>query len=130
MDEEAMNDDIMPVGIYFPDQPVVEEQWGNLHLRSSEEEKISGENSKPTIVAAMVPIYAQVLMTWLEMMERKSNVLVKKVVMIISGAGMPRNRALDIVSNSTKSSAEIMRIFTQRHYPKVETMLLDSGLGV
>ena len=126
---------ILPVGFGFDACPVREESWGNLHLKSHDEGGAAETASAPTVVSIMFPLFAQVLATWLELVEHadvelENTAMARRMVYIISGAGKPRNRELDIRSNSTKGASEILGLFVRRCFPGVETRQLDSGLGV
>ncbi|CAK8990828.1 Uncharacterized WD repeat-containing protein all2124, partial [Durusdinium trenchii] len=119
---------------------VEEDSLKGLHLRPQDETLVSAGShgdGAPAIVSVMFPLLSQVVELWLEMVDNEMFESVteygresRKVLLLISGAGTPRNRSLDIRSNSTKGAAEIMRMFVERAFPGIEVACLDSGLGV
>mmetsp|Transcript_4026 Transcript_4026/g.7061 ORF Transcript_4026/g.7061 Transcript_4026/m.7061 type:complete len:544 (-) Transcript_4026:13-1644(-) len=133
-EEGEEEDEHVPVGLLFDQAPVLDEDWTSLHFKKADENQ-AVKDGKPKIVSVMMPLLAQVVRTWIEHVEADEATSAnsgdsRRVVMIISGAGKPRNKELDIRSNSTKAAAQIMANFIERSYPGTEVQCIDSGLGV
>jgi len=130
---------LVPTGVRFDGMPICDEEWENVVLKVREEKykanAMESGNKEPTIVAAMIPLISQMVQTWIDMIETDNERThqakeVRKIVMLISGAGRPRNRELDLMANSTKGTAELAQFLILETCPDVEVTCLDSGLDV
>ncbi len=139
---------MVPVGFDLRSASLVADSWKSVHVKDdafgSDQQQSANTaaaiDSKPRVIALMLPLLAQMITSWLEMASESdftsaANVEFasgssKKVVILISGAGKPRNRAIDELSNSTLGAAQIMQTFIHQHYPDVSTEVVDSQLGV
>jgi hypothetical protein len=72
--------------------------------------------------AVFFPLLSTLLPRWLSRMDHKhvvSGRKVKKVIVLVSGVGTPRNWTHSINGNSTEACANLMELFLHRLYPDV-----------
>jgi len=134
---------ILPVGFNFSQLAVEEDSWGSLSVKTNDAGGLDLSQAPavcakpPQVCSIMLPLVSQLLFTWLGIVEGEDadttlgpDEETHKIVILVSGCGTPRNRALPIESNSTKAAARIIKLFIERTCPSVEVTCLDSGLDI
>ena len=85
------------------------------------------------INAVFFPLLSTLISRWEKNTKEKfGNVSrkVKKVVILVSGVGTPRNYAHSISANSTKYCAELMEIFLKKSYPNLTVVKIHSETNI
>eukprot|EP00299_Pterocystis_sp_00344_P019004 c9465_g1_i1.p1 GENE.c9465_g1_i1~~c9465_g1_i1.p1 ORF type:complete len:547 (+),score=122.93 c9465_g1_i1:158-1642(+) len=80
----------------------------------------------PMIECVFFPLIALIIPTWLKMHPEPS----EKIVYLVSGAGLPRNAADDMESNSTKFASKMIAKFIRYCYQGVKVEHFYSGTGI
>ncbi len=126
----------IPVGFYLSEDTVDKISWRHVSLKRRDEDP-GRKEGETRLVSVLFPLLAQVLHAWNELAnsndldsEMVYGGIAERTIILISGAGMPRDKFIDKLSNSTKSAAELMKLFINQFYPDVNVLCLDSGLGV
>lgn len=79
------------------------------------------------------PLLATLLPRWQKELTKKyasRDVSVKKVVVLVSGVGTPRNWTHSITGNSTQTCAGLMKKFIQSLYPEVTVVCIHSNTNI
>ena len=110
---------------------IPKEEFPNLRLRGRDApriDKFHNSNDQLMINYAFFPLLATLLPRWHQQIASKhsSSVEVKKVVILVSGVGTPRNWTHSIAGNSTEACAELMEAFIHRLYPHVTVVRIHS----
>lgn len=107
----------------------------NLRVRGRDAPRIepycgeSAKESKLHIDHAFFPLLATLLPRWYQQMTQKYGTSasdVKKVLILVSGVGTPRNWTHSISGNSTEACAQLMEKFIPLLYPDVTVVLIHS----
>jgi len=102
-----------------------------------EEKKGECESSNDLYLNAIFfPLLATLLPRWTNQIEEKYNSLsisshqIKKIVILCSGVGTPRNWTHSITGNSTQALAELMEMFITALYPDVTVVRVHSDTNI
>lgn len=119
---------LLPTGLELGHSSSLEvptEELPNLRFRGRDAHRIEpyrlNEEGRLQISHAFFPLLATLLPRWHSEMKEKfaDKVHVKKVVVLVSGVGTPRNWTHSITGNSTQACAELMERFIHVLYPDV-----------
>ena len=90
------------------------------------------QTADPLVVGAIMPHIAVVIPEWLRVLKRKAlheppgQPPPRKVLVLVSGAGQPRDSKTNPTHNSTEGTAQIMKRFVQQAYPDIEVVTIAS----
>ena len=111
-----------------------------LHVDLAEEDEVvtcpAEEPSDVIINGAFCPLLAILLRRWHADIADKYDTAstdprnVKKVLVLVSGVGSPRNWTHSITGNSTQACAELMEIFIKVLYPDVTVVRIHSDTNI
>ena len=93
-------------------------------------------NTFPRVMNVYLPLIATVIPEWHRVLKRRAardpdKPPPKKVLILVSGAGQPRNPQADPNDNSTEGTGKIMRFFIEAVYPDIEVQHISStSLGI
>ncbi len=98
----------------------VEAKDGSIHTRISKE---VGDSKPMYLDAIFFPLLCSLLRRWNAQINEKYGVVgkmnVKKVLILVSGVGTPRNWTHSMTGNSTEAVSELMEFFINALYPDV-----------
>jgi len=119
--------------------------WSLFHLKGSRD-KVSPHGSElseqatsvPRVVAVYLPLLAVVIPEWLRTIKRRALTLPgsssappRKVVVLVSGAGQPRNEKANPSDNSTQGVGWLMERFIRLVHPEIEVVhIVSSSYGI
>ena len=119
------------------------ESWASFHLKgNSEAQSLTGKKmaedglSVPSIVAAYLPLVATVIPEWLRAIKRRTLTQPagtpppRKVLVLVSGAGQPRNEKANPADNSTEGTGWIIERFVRLTHPDIEVVHIPSTFGI
>ena len=118
------------------------ETWLSYHLRGAKDSGSTGRKmaedgvSVPTITAAYLPLIAVVIPEWLRAIKRRGQGQPsgtpppRKVLVLVSGAGQPRNEKANPADNSTEGTGWIIERFVKLTHPEIEVVHIPSTFGI
>ena len=117
---------------------VTAEQLSDLRVRGRDAPRIQRLDGNDThINAVFFPLLAMLLPQWYaKIHEKYSNASTesqhhpKKVLMLVSGVGTPRNWTHSIAGNSTETCADVMKRFVQTLYPELVVVQVHSNTNI
>lgn len=120
--------------------------WSLFHLKGSKD-KINPQGSElseqgtsvPRVVAVYLPLLAVVIPEWLRTIKRRMLSLPsdhsvappRKVLVLVSGAGQPRNEKANPSDNSTQGVGWLIERFIRLVHPEIEVVhIVSSSYGI
>ena len=116
--------------------------WGNFHVKGRRQKESGAPlpldplHSGVRVVAVYLPLLAVVLPEWMRAMKRRAlqrpaNMPEpRKVLVIVSGAGQPRDDKANPADNSTEGTGRIIERFIQLVHPDIEIVHIPSAYGI
>ncbi|KAL3915591.1 MAG: hypothetical protein SGILL_005577 [Bacillariaceae sp.] len=115
-------------------------QLKDLRIRGKDAPRISAvtqlsSNLPLRINAVFFPLLATLMPIWQAKMkekfgflqEQQSSLNIKKVLILVTGVGTPRNWTHSVSGNSTFECARLMKLFLHTIYPELEVVHIQSG---
>lgn len=112
------------------DELVEMADWDMFHWR---DHRVQDPTSKPMVNGCYFPLLAVIMPMWLRSgteSGRAESEPSRRYLYLVSGSGTPRDATHDKAGNSTESTAALMKLFVETHWPDVEVVLISSGAGV
>jgi len=127
----------IPAGLKLPSEDqrlhIPYNELVNLRVRGRDAPRIERDatatSSRLQIDHVFFPLLATLLPRWNQQMNQKyatSTPDVKKVLILVSGVGTPRNWTHSISGNSTEACAQLMEKFIQLLHPEITIVLIHS----
>ena len=94
------------------------------------------EHSDVRVAAVYLPLLAAVIPEWIRAMKRRAVQLPsgtpppRKVLVLVSGAGQPRNERANPADNSTEGTGRIIERFVKLVHPDIEVVHIPSSFGI
>ena len=116
--------------------------WGAFHLRGAKDSGLNGKElaamgvSAPRVVSVYLPLIAVVIPEWLRSIKRRTLAMPsgtpppRKVVVLVSGAGQPRNNKANPADNSTEGTGWIIERFLKLTHSDIEVVHIPSTFGI
>ena len=112
--------------------------WSRFHLKGYKRHDGSKpelpSDLHPVLTAVYVPLVAVLLPEWLRVISRRQHLEgtppPKKVLVLVSGAGQPRDHDASANDNSTEGAAKIIQRFVERCYPEIEVVSISSSSSI
>ena len=111
--------------------------WERFHLRGFK--RHDGQAPKlpdgvPRIVSVYLPLVAVLIPEWLRVLKRRTisagDPPPRKVLLLVSGAGQPRDTDANPQDNSTEGTSRIIQRFVQACYPDIEVICIPSNWSI
>ncbi|KAL1527955.1 hypothetical protein AB1Y20_009326 [Prymnesium parvum] len=112
-------------------------QWARFHLKGFKRHdgtppKLPEGN--PTIMEVFMPLVAVLIPEWLRVLKRKETTSgmppPRKVLILVSGAGQPRDTDANPQDNSTEGTGRIIQRFVEAVYPDIEVICIPSNWSI
>lgn len=113
--------------------------WEHFHLKGQGrkvEEEVAANKSQPSVTAVYLPLVAMLIPEWLRALRRRQNASKdalpppRKVLILVTGAGQPRDRDANPQDNSTEGTGQIIQRFVKTCYPDIEVITINSAWGI
>ena len=137
-----------PVGLELPggvtiggsDGPAA--SWRAFHVRGGRDTGVGAkelaeeQGAEPSVVAVYLPLIAVVIPEWLRSIKRRALARPndmpppRKVLVLVSGAGQPRNANANPADNSTEGTGWIIERFLKLTNPDIEVVHIPSTFGI
>jgi len=116
--------------------------WGHFHVKGRKDpqgavpQPLDPQHSAVRVVGVYLPLLAVVIPEWMRAIKRrglqqpKSTPAPRKVLVIVSGAGQPRNDKANPADNSTEGTGEIIERFVRLVHPDIEVVHIPSAYGI
>ena len=120
--------------------------WSLFHLKKPADEKgtklvmgrdLAAENmTYPRVIAVYLPIIAVVIPEWIRAIKRRALQATedrpppRKVLVLVSGAGQPRDEKANPADNSTEGTGRIIQRFLKIVHPDIEVVHITSAYGI
>ena len=106
-----------------------------LHRKVEGKRPLSSLESGVRVVAAYLPLIAVVIPEWIRSIKRRNlhqpaSHEPRKVLVLVSGAGQPRDERANPADNSTEGVGRIIERFMQIVYPDIEVVHIHSAFGI
>ena len=120
------------------DAPSPSAAWRSLHIKGSKHGFLTGrelaerDSSTPRVVQVYLPLLATVLPEWMRAVKKRflqrplGTPQPRKVLVLVSGAGQPRDEHANPNDNSTEATGWLMERFVRLVYPEVEVIHIRS----
>ena len=112
------------------------DNWGDFHMKDGQagmptDAELATGRLKPVVHAVYFPLIALIIPKWLGIVSNKARFQgdgCRKVLILVSGAGLPRDPTADAKNNSTEGTAKLISFFVSNLYVdiKIETVLVHS----
>lgn len=126
-----------PIGIRLDSSPIFVEDVADFRFKQGdvadgvmEGYKTKRGNWKVYITAVYFPLLALLLPKWKQVLTDHDSNSSKKVVYLISGAGIPRNVNHAVAGNSTEETAKLMKLFVNAYFPSLLVEQVHSGSDI
>ena len=108
--------------------------WRRFHLKGHKRHDGGWtpvpSDTPPRVVSVAVPLIAVLLPEWMRGLKRKAvhqnDPPPKKVLVLVSGAGQPRDRDAEPRDNSTEGVGRVIEAFVRAAYPDIEVRHISS----
>lgn len=124
--------------------------WAPFHLRGEKKpsqtveegeerptrpKQLYSPGSVPEIVRVYFPLLAVVIPEWIRAIKRRALAQEgapppKKVLVLVSGAGQPRDELAKPADNSTEATGQIIERFVRLVHPDIEVVHIPSAFGI
>jgi hypothetical protein len=116
--------------------------WKILHIKGSKNGGLTGKDlaeqgtSVPRVVAAYFPLISMVIPEWIRTIKRRSLLQPvgspppRKVLVLVSGAGQPRDEQANPGDNSTEGTGQLIERFVKLVHPDIEVVHIPSAFGI
>ena len=90
----------------------------------------------PRVIAVYLPIIAVVIPEWIRAIKRRALQATedrpppRKVLVLVSGAGQPRDEKANPADNSTEGTGRIIQRFLKIVHPDIEVVHITSAYGI
>jgi hypothetical protein len=119
---------LTPTGLTFLQQPLVD-NFSELRVRGRDTDR-TDKNDRRRIQHVLFPLLATLLPRWNQQIDAKQlsrqQHNVKRVLVLVSGVGTPRNWSHDPLGNSTEACAQAMTAFLRRVDPTLMVVQIHS----
>ena len=125
------SDQTCPVGFHFlPGGGPAVEDLHELRIRGKDQDKALTAGATK-ISHVMFPLLANLLPRWARHIEeRQYNRKIKRVLVLVTGVGSPRNWTHTMSGNSTQYCAELMEAFLKRVDPDITVVRVHSETNI
>ena len=134
--------EIIPKPISTGESPPASAAWAQFHIKSVDGKSPMGRDlaaegkSAPRVVAVYLPLLAVVIPEWIRSIKRRALQMPpgtpppRKVLVLVSGAGQPRDQKANPADNSTEGTGHIMQRFLKLVHPDIEVVHIPSAFGI
>ena len=125
--------------------PAPSAAWSMFHLKGDKSpdavltmgrDLAAQATTTPRVIAIYLPLLAVVIPEWLRSIKRralqnpKETPPPRKVVVLVSGAGQPRDEKANPADNSTEGVGHLMQRFLKLTHPDIEVVHIPSAFGI
>jgi hypothetical protein len=117
--------------------------WSLFHLKGDKDgntpmgrELAVRQSSAPRVIAVYLPLLAVVLPEWIRSINRRMQQMAddtpspRKVLVLVSGAGQPRDVKANPADNSTEGTGQLIERFLRIVHPDIEVVHITSAYGI
>jgi len=117
--------------------------WSLFHLKGDKDGKTPmgrelavRQSSAPRVIAVYLPLLAVVLPEWIRSINRRMQQMAdgtpspRKVLVLVSGAGQPRDVKANPADNSTEGTGHLIERFLRIVHPDIEVVHITSAYGI
>ena len=120
----------VPIGFQLQSNPALEVDLKDLRVRGKDQCKlVDGQHYE--ISHVLFPLLASTFPKWLQMVhEKQYQRPIKKVLVLVTGVGTPRNWTHSVTGNSTQYCADLVEQFIYRLHPDVTVVKVHSETNI
>lgn len=127
----------LPVGFDLSESPIPIPDVGSFRVRGKDSNALSlvnGGGHQPAgsscITAVYFPLLSLLVPKWKESIVASGDYDCRKMIVLVSGVGTPRNPEHELEGNSTEVIAQMMQMFLKENHPDVLVILLHSHTNI